>query len=97
MCYKKNGEQYPEKLGPLTKHHLTPKSIGGERTAHNVSYVPEKLHQHWHALFENYTPQKIARVINDHWIPKDLTFLVLSDEELELVKDVLSKHQLKRY
>lgn len=97
MCYKKTRENYPEKLGPLTKHHLTPKSIGGERMAHNVSYVPEKLHQHWHAMFCNFTPHKIARIINEHWIPKHLTMMVLTDEELAVVKDALSKHHLRKY
>lgn len=98
MCYKKSNQSYPtDKLGKLTKHHLQPRSKGGECKEYNISYVPNKLHDAWHFMFSNYTPTKIAHIINEHWIPKDITMVALTEDELELVKDVLTKHHLKRY
>lgn len=98
MCFKKNNESYnTEKLGKLTKHHLVAKKNGGARNEFNISYVPEKLHQAFHLLFHIYTPTKIAQIINEHWIPRDITMVALNEEELKLVEDVLSKHHLKKY
>jgi ATP-dependent Lon protease len=48
-------------------------------------------------MFSNYTPTKIAQIINEHWIPRDITMVALNEEELKLVEDVLSKHHLKKY
>jgi len=98
MCYRRTNESYnTEKLGKLTKHHLVPRSHGGDNKECNISYVPNKLHESWHFMFSNYTPTKIAQIINEHWIPRDITMVALNEEDLELVKDVLSKHHLKKY
>lgn len=97
MCYKKNQEGYPDRLGNLTKHHLLPRSKGGLNKKNNISYVPEKLHNHWHALFSNFSPTKIAHIINEHWIPRDLTMVVFTKEEMEAIRDTLSKLHLSKY
>ena len=33
-------------------------------------------HQNWHALFRNYTPHKIAEIINETWLDADFEFVV---------------------
>lgn len=92
MCYKKQRLLYPaDKLGPLTKHHLQPKSTGGARKECNISYVPQKLHECWHILFSNLPPQRIAEIINDHWLDPNYKMIAVPIEDLEEVQKSLVK------
>jgi len=61
----------------LTKHHRTPRSKNGSDDNENISYVPQYQHQAWHQLFSNYTPETIASIINEKWIPKNVMFVVV--------------------
>lgn len=86
MCYKKTNEDYPvEKLGKLTKHHRRCKSRGGTCTIQNISYVPQKLHEKYHDLFCNFSPTKIAHILNEHWIDPDYTMIAVHKDDLDAV------------
>jgi len=60
----------------LTRHHRLPRSRNGSDEPCNISHVPEYLHQAWHTLFSNYSPETIAQIINDKWIPSNVKFVV---------------------
>jgi len=98
VCYKKTNERYPfEKLGPLTKHHLRPRSKGGLGYPRNISHVPEKLHNAYHLLFCNFAPATVAHILNNHWIDPDFTMMAIKDEDVEAVKDFLTSRHLRKY
>ncbi len=69
MCYR--NKEYNPHWGALTRHHKKPRSVGGVGRPFNISYVPEKLHRSYHALFANFCPEKIAEILNEHWIDGD--------------------------
>lgn len=92
MCYRKNNSDYPtDKLGPLTRHHRRPKSKGGANEGDNISFVPEKLHCAWHLLFANYSPAKIAEIINEHWGDPDYFYVPVPKDFLDVIYQTLSK------
>jgi len=91
MCYKKRNQFYPTELGKLTKHHRRPSSKGGKGNDENISYVPDKLHQAWHLLFANYSPAKIAEIINEHWGDPDYRFIPVPVDFLNVIYETLSK------
>lgn len=93
MCYRKNGLLYPaHKLGPLTKHHLKPTSVGGKNTEHNVSYIPQKLHEAWHLLFSNNQPPRIASYITEHFLDKDYVMMAIPADLVDDVTKALNKN-----
>ena len=56
------------------EHHRRPRSLGGTESAANVSYVPPRLHRHWHFLFGNMNAEQIANHINSSpWKPEGVT------------------------
>ena len=61
-------------------HHRRPRSLGVSDTARNLSHVSAISHQNWHALFRNYTPHKIAEIINETWLDADFEFVVRRKE-----------------
>lgn len=98
MCYRKTNEHYPiEKLGKLTKHHLQPRSRGGNNHTSNISYVPEKLHNFYHAMFSNHLPHKVAQMLNEHWISRDVTMMAIPTEFAEQVTELLCKLSHQKY
>ena len=55
-------------LEVLTDHHITPRSRGGRGSKRNIARVPDDLHKHYHALFDNQTPPEIIKtLVNDYW------------------------------
>lgn len=50
-------------LQRLTEHHIIPKSRGG-KSGENICYVKCNLHQKYHYLFENKTPDEIVDYLN---------------------------------
>ena len=58
-----------------SRHHRKPVSRGGVNDEYNISIVDQKLHDHWHALFSNYTPQTIAAIISEKWIDPAFKFV----------------------
>lgn len=91
MCYKKNKVNYPVCLGRLTKHHRRPKSKGGKDLDHNISYIPEKLHNAYHYLFCNYNPDKVAEILTEHYIDPDYAMVAVPVEFLQTIFNILSK------
>ena len=52
----------------LTKHHIIPSSRGGSGLENNLSFIPTKLHEAYHILFINRTPDEIIDyLVNDFW------------------------------
>lgn len=58
----------------LTEHHRRPKSLGGGE-GDNVSEIPISKHRAWHTLFRNFTPEMIAKEINEKYLDKDYFFV----------------------
>lgn len=86
MCYKKQNKLYPaDKLGPLTRHHRRPRSLNGSHEGENISFVPNKLHEAYHLLFSNNSVNKIAEILNDHFIDNDYVMVPIPKELLETV------------
>ena len=56
---------------PMTAHHLLPTSRGGTKRAENVKIVPAHVHEAWHLIFENRTPEECIQHIIDVWCPQD--------------------------
>lgn len=57
------------------RHHRLPRSRGGSNDESNISIVPRHLHQAWHTLFANHSPEVICAIINERWIPHNVEFL----------------------
>lgn len=55
--------------GMSTKHHMIPRSRGGETAERNLLDIPEKLHQAWHYLFTNMRPEEAMVFIATHMSP----------------------------
>jgi len=50
-----------------SQHHIIPKSRGGNSGERNIAKVNGKLHQNYHTLFENRTPEEIIDFLNDYF------------------------------
>ena len=66
-----------------TRHHRKPKSLGGDDSSRNISWISDKRHKAWHILFGNYAVWKIALIINKQFI----------DPDYVLVPEKRSEHQ----
>ncbi len=72
--------------GPDTDHHLIPRSRGGETKPGNLMVVPERLHQAWHYIFRNMTPEEAMIYIAAQWAPAGyVKFLQISNGRFEIV------------
>ena len=60
----------------MSKHHRKPKSLNGDSSSANISIVPEELHNAWHILFYNDSPEVIAARINNIWLDPEYEFVV---------------------
>lgn len=54
-----------------SEHHRRPRSLGGKTEPRNLSKVSCKKHVSWHTLFQNMTPEEIAKTINETWLDPD--------------------------
>lgn len=66
-----------------SRHHRKPRSLGGLTTKENISFVEETEHRAFHTLFKNWTPQKIAKKLNEKWLDPEWKFIVVRREEDE--------------
>jgi len=54
--------------GQKTRHHIRPTSKGGSTNGDNVSWIGKKLHDKYHSLFSNRTPEEIIDfLVNYFW------------------------------
>ena len=82
----------------LTTHHRCPKSKGGKNNPENLSMIPEKQHRGWHTLFHNYTPDVIARIINNVYLDPNYKLLALRNDQLKKAIEIVERAErlLKR-
>jgi hypothetical protein len=57
-------------------HHRLPRSKGGGNDTNNLVQVNVTKHRAWHTLFQNYSPEQIADIINRTWIPTNCKMVV---------------------
>ncbi len=55
------------KLEELTRHHVIPKSRGGNNSKRNIAMVDGSKHRKYHELFDNKTPNEIAEYLNRYF------------------------------
>lgn len=55
----------------LTKHHRKCRSNGGKSNKRNISYLEHEIHQAWHLIFANRTPEEIADILTRRFIDPD--------------------------
>lgn len=72
-------------------HHRKPRSLGGDDSDRNLSYVTRDRHEAWHRLFSNWSPGQIARHINAMWLDPDYKLVVVTVEELAAVEKFLKQ------
>ncbi len=51
----------------LTKHHIIPRSRGGDSSIKNIAKIPHKEHDLYHQLFANKTPDEIVAYLNNEF------------------------------
>jgi hypothetical protein len=45
------------------RHHLTPKSRGGQSTDSNLLWIKIERHQYWHKVFGNLTLDEVIKLL----------------------------------
>lgn len=60
MKYKYNMVAHKKDKNKITKHHIIPKSRGGNKDLENIVGLPANLHQAYHTIFSNRTPDEIV-------------------------------------
>ena len=66
-------EQHPVKETSI--HHRLPKSKTKDGLGGYPIEINDNLHQHWHALFEDYDPDKICYMINTYFLNPEWEFI----------------------
>lgn len=87
-AFRREIKQLAKETGvSYTRHHRICRSNNGTDDPSNISIVPRHLHSYWHGLFSNMSPEAIAMVISEKWIPKDVKFVcVPADATVVVVK-----------
>lgn len=68
----------------MTRHHRRPKAYFGSNDKDNISIVPEKLHNCYHALFgHGGDVQNTANILNETWIDKRYFLIVVERETVD--------------
>lgn len=49
-------------------HHRRPISRSGTDDESNISIVPTKVHDAFHVIFQNHSPEGIAKILSERWI-----------------------------
>jgi len=51
-----------------SRHHINPRSVGGDFSPENIVRVNSKKHEAYHILFDNRRPDEIIeRLVNNYW------------------------------
>lgn len=61
--------------GEKSKHHIVPTSRNGEKNKNNTVKVLRKLHETYHHLFINRTPEEILGFLVDYFWGGDESFV----------------------
>jgi len=69
-----------------SKHHIVPTSRGGNGNSENVVKINERLHELYHNLFLNRTPEEIIEFLVDYFWGGDEGFVFNFLEEKERSK-----------
>ena len=79
MTQKKNSKRknYP------SRHHIIPRSRGGNSSHENLAVVNSVAHNKYHILFGNKTPDEIIRNLVDYFWNGEIKFvkIYLNEEE----------------
>lgn len=76
---------------PMGKHHRKCRSNGGTDDPQNISIVPVFKHRSYHNLFQNGTPEEVARILNETWIDTDWVLIAVHKETGISLKQILSQ------
>lgn len=60
----RNGNRKRQRLKVKTKHHIVPKSRGGNGRR-NVVSIDSKKHELYHRLFDDLVPEEIIKVLSE--------------------------------
>lgn len=55
----------------LTRHHILPRSKGGNSKEDNIKMVDKKKHEAYHILFTNALPEEAIMILINEWFYKD--------------------------
>lgn len=61
----------------VSTHHRKPRSLGGSGGERNLSELSRSRHAAWHALFQNWSAERIAEEINTRYLDPDYEFVVV--------------------
>ena len=50
-----------------TRHHIVPKSRGGDNSKDNIKHVVESKHRAYHTLFGNALPEEAVMILLKKW------------------------------
>ena len=51
-----------------SRHHINPRSRGGDSSSINIAVINEDKHKYYHFIFDNRRPDEIIeRLVNDYW------------------------------
>lgn len=64
----------------MSRHHRKPRSTGGTDDAENISVITRTQHEAWHTLFANYSPERIAEIINTIFLDPAFEFVAVRKE-----------------
>lgn len=62
----------------MSRYHRKTKSRNGTDANYNISIVPKTWHEAYHTLFGDFTPQEVARLLNEVWIDPGWKMVVVS-------------------
>jgi hypothetical protein len=81
---------YRPNLGPMTDHHMVPKSRKGTRKDGNILRLPKRIHEAWHTLVGIMKPEEAVCYIIANFFPDnriDFVLLRKGDVEICIKKD----------
>lgn len=51
-----------------SRHHVIPRSRGGDSNLENITLTKKKFHQYYHILFDNRRPEEIVEMlVKKYW------------------------------
>ena len=50
-------------INQITKHHILPRSRGGNGNGENILKITRRFHEAWHIVFGNMTPEEAIQFI----------------------------------